>query len=277
MAYQSDDRFVMGFPSAKPNQQLPPPGYPVPMPVQPGAYPPPPPAGFNGGYPAPSGSKNYVSPSFNVWYDSRNYGQVDWAGPDEDNGKKFGRVMLVTMVTLIVSMCMVSFVIWFLFGMEIPEFHVANLAVSNLTVTDTLIVGNWDANVTVYNPNEDVKVSLEPVRASLFYKNSPLGMASVEPFNLQGKRVYNLGINLDNEKAVSVPILSEQMNADLKNGFLYVSLRISLGARFASSSIWRKETLRVFCEDLKVKLAPGGDSGKLSDDAQIQTECLIFT
>lgn len=274
MASPADNQFVMGYPTTKQNQEEPPPAPGYAMPYHPGAYPPhpPPPQPGYHGYMGPTASKTH----YNMWHRSKSYGPMGWGGPDDDNkGKKFGRVMLVTMVTLIVSMCMVSLVIWFLFGMEIPEFHASAMSVSNLSVNNTWIEGNWDGNVTVFNPNSDVTISFEPIRASIFYKNYPLGMSSVEPFYVQGLRLHNLPINLDNQRALSKPLLSEQMNEDRHKGFIYVSLRVSLGTKFSSSSIWRKETLRVFCEDLKINLAPEGGAGTLAEDAQ--TECLLFT
>ncbi|KAL3536037.1 hypothetical protein ACH5RR_004498 [Cinchona calisaya] len=311
-ASSSDSRFVMGYPSTNNNNNNnnnkyphpPVPGYALPM--QPGAYPPPQPpyngylgdaleskkygsSSFNVGanYPPPQQpyinayqggmveSKKYSTPSFNVWYNSRNYRPSGWSFREDDSGKKFGRVMLVTMVTLIVCMCMVSLVIWFLFGTESPEFNVASLAVSNLNVSESVITANWDVNVTVFNPNTDLKVNFTSVKASIFYKNYPLAMSAIEPFYLQGTHLHKFQIRLDNEKAMAKPLLVEEINRSQRGGVLYLSVRMSLGAKFQSNSIWRKETLRVFCDDLKLNFPPTGANGIMAED--LRTECLVFT
>lgn len=277
----SDSQFVMGYPSMNNNNNLHSQASPSPLTgyaqqlQQPGAYAPaqPPYHSYPGGT---LGSKNYNgSQSFNVWYNSRNYGSMG-LGPAEDEGsRKFGRVMLVTTVSLIISMCMVSLVIWFLFGTEIPEFTVGSFTVSNLNVTDSMITANWDVNVTVFNPNTDLKVNFSNVMAAIFYKNFPLSISAIEPCYLQGTRLHDFQIRLDNEKAIGKPRLVEEINKGKSGGILYLSARMSLGAKFQSNSVWRKETLRVFCENLKVSFAPTGGNGTLTGDSL--TDCLIFT
>nr|XP_027066751.1 uncharacterized protein LOC113692532 [Coffea arabica] len=274
----SDNRFVMGYPSMNNDgnkySQAPPP---VPGYVLQGAYPPPPPPqppyfGYPG---APTESKKHVSPSFNVWYNSRNYAPSGWALPEDDSSKRFGRVMLVTMVTLIVSMCMVSLVIWFLFGTQMPEFDVSSLAVSNLNGNDSVITANWDVNITVFKPDTDLRVDFDSVKASIFYKNYPLAAAAVEPFYSHGNRLLIIQIRMDNATAPGKPFLAGEIIENKNGGMMFVSVRLRMEAKFESGSVWRKETLRVFCEDLKINFSPAGGNGTLAEDSQ--TQCLIFT
>ncbi|KAL3532160.1 hypothetical protein ACH5RR_005681 [Cinchona calisaya] len=276
MASSSDKQYVMGYPSMNNMYSQPPPSPGYAMPCQPGAYPPPMQPPYNG-YPGMPESKKYFTPSFNVWYNSREYGPMGWE-PEEDNSssKGFGRLMLVTMVTLITSMCMVSLVIWFLFGTQVPEFHVASLSVSNFDMNDSMIAAKWDVNVTVFNSNRDLKVEFIPIKASVFYKNVPLALSAIEPFHLQGAHLHEFQIKMDNGKAIiSKPLMAEEINSGHSSGHLFVSVRLSLGAKFSTNSIWRKETLRVFCENLILNFASKGGNGTLAEDGQ--TECLIFT
>nr|XP_027070700.1 uncharacterized protein LOC113695754 [Coffea arabica] len=187
----SDNRFVMGYPSMNNDgnkySQAPPP--PVPGYVLQGAYPPPPPPqppyfGYPG---APTESKKQVSPSFNVWYNSRNYGPSGWALPEDDSSKRFGRVMLLGDLVPIRT--------------QIPEFDVSSLAVSNLNGNDSVITANWDVNITVFKPDTDLRVDFDSVKASIFYKNYPLAAAAVEPFYSHGNRLLSLQIRMDNATA----------------------------------------------------------------------------
>ncbi|KAL3839361.1 hypothetical protein ACJIZ3_023952 [Penstemon smallii] len=184
----------------------------------------------HGKYPASAAQINPYSPSFNQYY----YQQQPYKPlmlETNPGANSFGRMMLILMIVLVGSMCMMSLVMWFLFGTYIPEFQVVSLKVSNFSSTNTTLTGIWDAKLTVRNTNEETVIQFDRVRSSIYYGDVMLGISTLRPFEVEKKKRYDIDVNVTAEHTLNVdkmqssilPTLAE----DRSNGVVVFSLRLS--------------------------------------------------
>ncbi|KAL6521201.1 hypothetical protein OROGR_017770 [Orobanche gracilis] len=200
--------------------------------------------------------------------------------PEPNGGSSFGRVMLVLIAVLVASMCMMTIVMWLLFGTYIPEFEVQSLKISNFTVTNTTLTGEWDVDIAVSNMNKELAVSFDRVMSSVYYKEALLGISAVETFQVPQMQREEFNFTLlsaeqtdgDNNRLQSwvLPMLAH----DHSNGVVVFSLRLSLKANFTTPSmVYRQEDMRVLCENMQVMFSTATGEGKLSHG--LGTTCLI--
>ncbi|KAK4396598.1 hypothetical protein Sango_1496400 [Sesamum angolense] len=125
------------------------------------------------------GPQNPYSQPYNNYYYQQPYKPLV---PENGDDSSFGRVMLILMIILVGGMCMMSLAMWFLFGTNIPEFGVTSLKVSNFTVTDTNLTGEWNVDFSVHNTNRELAIHFDMITSSIFYKETLLGVSSLQPF-----------------------------------------------------------------------------------------------
>ncbi|KAL6559115.1 hypothetical protein OROHE_006484 [Orobanche hederae] len=200
--------------------------------------------------------------------------------PEPNGGSSFGRVMLVLMAVLVASMCMMTLVMWLMFGTYIPEFEVQSLKISNFTVTNTTLTGEWDVDISVSNMNKELDVCFDRVMSSVYYKEALLGISAVETFHVPQMQREEFNFTLlsaeqtagDNNRLQSwvLPMLAH----DHSNGVVVFSLRLALKANFTTPSmVYRQEDMRVLCENMQVMFSMVTGEGKLSHG--LGTTCLI--
>ncbi|KAL0338710.1 UNVERIFIED_CONTAM: hypothetical protein Sangu_1393100 [Sesamum angustifolium] len=125
------------------------------------------------------GPQNPYSQPYNNYYYQQPYKPLV---PENGDHSSFGRVMLILMIILVGGMCMMSLAMWFLFGTNIPEFGVTSLKVSNFTVTDTNLTGEWNVDFSVHNTNRELAIHFDMITSSIFYKETLLGFLHCRPF-----------------------------------------------------------------------------------------------
>lgn len=203
------------------------------------------------------------------------------------DSERFARLVLAMLVSVIISLSMVSLVLWVLFGVDLPLFEVGALSVSKFTVTKSAIKATWRANVTVTNPNSEFKLSDDLLNATILYNDHPLAMASILPVyqqvdddNGDGLQQASLFLKFD-EAMMSVYAREhfvEEVVKSQETGVLPVSLSIVVGSKFVSDENdrgWSQDTLKIYCGDLKILISSNGD-GHLAEESTGK-ECLTFT
>ncbi|KAI3471753.1 hypothetical protein Pfo_028406 [Paulownia fortunei] len=212
-----------------------------------------------------STSQNLYPQPYNDCYYQQHYKPLV---PESNNYTSFGRVMLILMIFLITSMCMMSLVMWFLFGTYIPEFEVSSLKVSNFTATNTTLTGIWDVDVAVSNTNKELAIHFDGVMSSIFYKDALLGISALQPFQVQQMQRSALNFSMPAEQTPNdhrlqnwvLPALSQ----DRSNGVVVFSLRLAMKANFTSPNmVYRQESLRVLCENMQISFSPTGEGTML--------------
>ncbi|XP_075500362.1 uncharacterized protein LOC142538948 [Primulina tabacum] len=214
------------------------------------------------------------SASFNGYYYQQSYLPMM---PEDNKRVSFGRVMLILMFVLVAGMSVMSLVMWYLFGTYIPQFEVSSLNVSNFNATNTALTGKWDASVVVSNANEKLEIHFDHIRSSIFYRQAMVGISILQPFLVQKKQNMGLNVSVPAEPVVSEDdfqrLVLPSLANDQKKGLAVFSLRLAFNADFASSDIvYRKEALRVYCDNLQVNFSSSGE-GALTPGSG--SECLM--
>lgn len=230
----------------------------------------------NGKYVNPGPPNPYPPPQpyINDYYYQQHYKPLV---PDPGSNSSFGRVMLILMIVLVASMCMMSLVMWFLFGTYIPEFEVVSLKVENFTATDTTLTGKWDVELSVSNTNKDLAVHFDRVMSSIFYREALLGISTLQPFQVDQMHQSLINFSMPAEQTPNdqklqgwvLPTLAQ----DRSNGMVVFSLRLAMKTNFTTNNVvYRQESLRVMCENIQVIFSPTGE-GTLSPG--LGSMCLI--
>ncbi|KAK6145742.1 hypothetical protein DH2020_022562 [Rehmannia glutinosa] len=295
MGTPSDDqrqKIVMGYPSldrynhqAQQMYPQPPPVYPVPYrpqnyastsshPFPQGYHDPSPMFQPDGKYMPSTSQKPYSPQPYNDYYYQQHYKPLV---PESNSNSSFGRVMLILMIVLVASMCMMSLVMWFLFGTYVPEFEVASIKVSNFTVTNTTLTGTWNVDVSVSNTNKELALCFDHVMSSIFYKESLLGISAVQPFHVPQMQRYDVNFSMPAENGQKDNKLQDwvlpTLSQDHSNGMVLFSLRLALKANFSTPKmVYRQQSLRVLCDNMQVMFSINGE-GTLSPG--LGNSCLI--
>ncbi|CAA0837806.1 Unknown protein [Striga hermonthica] len=195
-----------------------------------------------------------------------------------DSSSSFGRLMLILMAVLVTAMCMMTLVMWFLFGTYIPEFNVASLKVSNFTVSNVTLTGTWDVGVSVANTNKDLAISFDRVMSSIFYKEALLGISAVRPFQVGQMQHTEFNFSMPAEQNMEENKLQgwvlPTLEQDHGNGMVVFSLRLALKANFTTQNmVYRQENMRVMCENMQLIFSAATGNGTLSPG--MRTNCLI--
>ncbi|KAK4414777.1 hypothetical protein Salat_2584600 [Sesamum alatum] len=236
--------------------------YPIPA-----GYGPPPPQ-----YPMPLGynpSQHPYPQPYNDYYYQQSFKPV----VPENKDASFGKAMLILMIVLVGGMCMMSLVMWFLFGTNIPEFEVTSLKVSNLNAGDTNLTGVWDVDFSVDNTNKEFGIHFDKITSSIFYKETLLGVSSLQPFQVEKTQKSNINFSLSalNDAKIHSVVLP-QLAEDQSKGTVLFSLILSMKANFTTPSmVYRQDNLRVLCENMPVTFLNG--EGRLIEGWR--SSCLI--
>ncbi|PIN03302.1 hypothetical protein CDL12_24179 [Handroanthus impetiginosus] len=255
-------------------QHPPPPGYasssfPPPLGYDPSPFP------HDGKYMNPAAAQNPYPPRYNDFYYQQHYKPLV---TDTNQNSSFGRLMLILMIVFVASMCMMSLVMWFLFGTYIPEFEVSSIKISNFTTTNTSLSGIWKVDISVTNTNKELGINFDRIISSIFYRDAILGVSALQPFQVQKMQRFDLNYTMrveqmPNEQKLQswvLPSLENDVNA---NGAVLFSLKLAMRANFtASNVVYRQESLRVLCENMQVNFSPTGN-GTLSPG--LGNPCLI--
>ncbi|KZV28415.1 hydroxyproline-rich glycoprotein [Dorcoceras hygrometricum] len=261
---------VIGYPSmGRYHQTQMPPGYPVPMHTVAST------SSIRAQANYPIYATNPHSNSYNAYYYQDPYLPMI---PEPQKTTSFGRVMLVFAITIVAIMCTMSLVMWFLFGTYIPGFQIKSLNLSNFTATDTSFTGKWEANVTVSNLNEGLELEFSKATCSVFYREAIMGISLMQPFELKKRQAVDLDVRVPAAQTTGGAgdlqgLILPSLVHDQRNGIVVFSLRLAFHVNFVSSGVvYKQEVVRVYCENLKVKISGSGE-GTLAQD--FGSECLL--
>lgn len=269
------------------NNQSPPPqatsyppatGYPPPMgypPGQPG-YPPPGyhyPGYANGGYP------NYAYSSQAppvAYYNNRMYQP---ARQDGYNPAGFARGFVLGLFLLIFFLFTSNITMWLFLRPELPVFHLDGFSVSNFNASWPTLTADWEANITVRNPNSKIKVYSDQIHNIILYGEDKL-CTSVSPpiyLDIHQSTGDNLKLAANSTDAIMAgKLVVDKMAAERNKGTVNFNLRMGYWTTFKSGTWYvRKVILKVYCEQIKVAFVGASGNGKAS--AESLGDCLIVS
>lgn len=169
-------------------------------------------------------------------------------------------------------MTLSSIITWIILRPEIPVFRVDSFSVANFNISKANYSGNWDANVTVQNPNHKLNVNLERIQSFVDFKDNTLAMSYADPFFLDVEKSSQMRVKLTSsspDDPGNWAATEEKLGQERMTGTVSFSLRFFAWTTFRSGSWWtRRVVMRVFCEDLKLVFAgPAAANAVYSPDA----------
>ncbi|KAK7244822.1 hypothetical protein RIF29_39649 [Crotalaria pallida] len=154
-----------------------------------------------------------------------------------------------------------------------PIFTINSMYISNFTIDTKGLGANWDAKFTVVNANVS-SIYFRSIDFTLFYKQNPqdiLSYASSYPFYLDQDEFVKLHLNFtttgweDKQLLVDNQLVEEIGKDRDKDGSLSFGMQMKVQAIYYGET-WVSDVLMTpHCEDLKVLLLPGKDSGRLAN------------
>ncbi|KAI3746758.1 hypothetical protein L6452_09197 [Arctium lappa] len=223
------------------------------------------------GYPAPPASNGYPTTAYPYVPQPRpNQGTyLNVSGPyysdpyaTQQRATFIRRIFAIVIACVIITGTIV-FIMWLILRPQVPQFRVDTLTLSNFNLSsNSLISGNWDARLTVRNPNSKIVLYYDHIEAAVFYKSESISETTVPPF-VQGKK---------NETAVRATFASLSAYVDDRNGIsnerargtVNFNLRMVARVRFKAGAWWaRRRILKIYCPSLSVGVSANTSAGSL--------------
>ncbi|KAF7851917.1 hypothetical protein BT93_L1631 [Corymbia citriodora subsp. variegata] len=230
-------------------------GYPPP-------YAPPHSSGGGGGYP-------YGAPPPHVGYNPTNDPRYYPSQVPPRRNSGLAHAILVALLILVVSSCAISVITYVVLRPLIPEFHITAFSVTNFNISNSVLMGSWDANVTVDNKNEKLTAYFDRIQGYVYYDDPRNYISwSTEPsFSLETKTsgVLNVKMTMIEGEQPS-PSALEQMNEERRKGTVIFGLGFGLMGTFKSGWWWTSHFgMRVYCDSLGVGFVGASGTGSLRD------------
>ncbi|KAI3798004.1 hypothetical protein L1987_33270 [Smallanthus sonchifolius] len=176
----------------------------------------------------------------------------------------FLRRLFVAFIGCIIIIGTIIFIMWLVLRPQSPQFQLETLTLANFNVTsNSMISGNWNAGLTVRNPNSKITLYYDHIEAAVFYRSNSIAVTTLPPF-VQGKK---------NETSVRATFVSlseyfndpDEINRDRADGTVDFNLRMVARVRFKAGAWWtRRRILRIHCPNLSVNVSVSSTAGALT-------------
>ncbi|CAI9760887.1 unnamed protein product [Fraxinus pennsylvanica] len=192
----------------------------------------------------------------------------------------FARVMICLTVALIFGVCLLSLILWVIFGSDVPHFEVQTFSIPNFNFTQSTLKANWEAGLNLKNPNTKLDISFDQTESSLVYKNFILDTSSIDSFQVE--RTEEIHMDTDFFVPASDDIFYntaeapwvEDMIEERRKGSMVFEVRIITTATFMAGEFWRRQTtLEVACVELKVDFPAPTGGGTWNGDRK---DCMLY-
>ncbi|KAH0971756.1 hypothetical protein GBA52_023912 [Prunus armeniaca] len=175
--------------------------------------------------------------------------------------QSFARLVHVQRILLLALGTFTLLCVFMLTPTQNPKIQLDSLFMSKLNVSNMSLGANWDMAFTVENPNMVSWVQFDRIEGSILYKDNPLAIYSVEPFDLglKEQRLMRVKISttgLQDQPKMKVSDL-EEMNRQRKDGAVSLKMEMFAWATY-KKGWWGTEDvmMEAHCLDLRVGFLP---------------------
>ncbi|KAM3357382.1 hypothetical protein P3S68_020312 [Capsicum galapagoense] len=214
----------------------------------------------------------YPYPNNNISYD---VSRIEKFKALVDKSSCLRRYIMMLMVLLVMGIIVVSVVLWITYRKEEkPQFQVMALQVpTGIEITNTTILGNWQINGTMKNPNNGLELKFMYGKISISYDMNRLAEYEMEAFILKVKSSISLFYNMTTlpDIVLAKGILSDVERTRNSDGVLKFMVQLNLTYYCEDPGIsTKREKIRIYCNDVKVRFGHGPkDRGELIDAEKI--------
>ncbi|CAN4099025.1 unnamed protein product [Withania somnifera] len=196
------------------------------------------------------------------YYNNNNYPYPD---PYTAQRNTFLRRVIAILIASTIITGTILFIIWLVILPRIPEFQVDSLAVSNLSLSNSLITANWDLHFTAKNPNKKINLYYDEIAAAIFYESLSIADTTVPPFSMDKENETGQKVSFVASRAYVEKWAFEGMSKERgERGSVRFNVRMVAKVSFKAGG-WRarRRYLRVYCGDLSVGVSSNKSSGNL--------------
>ncbi|CAL9026308.1 unnamed protein product [Prunus brigantina] len=123
---------------------------------------------------------------------------------------------------------------------QTPKIQLDSLFMSKLNVSNTSLGANWDMAFTVENPNMVSWVQFDRIEGSILYKDNPIAIYSVKPFDLGLKEQRLMHVKISRTRLQDQPAMKvsdfEEYNRQQED--VAVSLKMEMFAWATYKKDW---------------------------------------
>jgi len=218
------------------------------------------------------------SNKYNPAYPSSN--KLPFPNTEHKPSNTFCCVVLCLMVALIFGAVLLSLLLWFLFGSDVPSFEIQMFSIPNFNFTDTKLKANWEVRLNIKNPNRKLDISFDQTEGSLVYKNFIVDTSLVDSFQVERREEMDMDTDFyapasdDTYYSTTEAPWVKDMLEERRKGSMVFEVRIIATATFMAGEFWRRQTtLKVVCVELKVDFPAPTGGGTWNGDKK---ECMLY-
>ncbi|KAB5552941.1 hypothetical protein DKX38_010252 [Salix brachista] len=168
---------------------------------------------------------------------------------------------------------------WLVLSPQLPVFHVDNFSVSNFNATLPTFTANWEANLTVRNPNTKLTIEFGELQNFVFYEEDYLlaSATAPRPFSLETRTsgVINAKLSANNKDNLVENWVLDKLAKERSNGSVSFNFRMLFWTTFRSGLWWKRHlSMKVLCEDIQVSFVGASGYGNIA--ANGGRDCLVF-
>lgn len=188
----------------------------------------------------------------------------------------FFQIVIICVVTIFVLSSLLSVVFWIVFQPRLPDFSVADIAVSGFNFPGNELSANWDVNVTVSNGNNKLGINYDLVKAAIDYEGEVLAIAALPPFYQEKQSSTTIPAHLVTASMFLSDFKSSQLKSDRNAGTVYVHILLLLNVQYKSTG-WstRWSTLRASCRNVLIEWASSGSNPAIGRSTS-PGHCLVY-
>lgn len=187
------------------------------------------------------------------------------------------RGFILCICVLLLGMTIVTIVMIMTHRTEVPRFKLNSLSVSNMNTTGAFS-GDWDAKVSVHNPNK-VKMYFNNFHVQMFYKDNQIGSSLGSGFELDHKEDRQVSLKASSTPSNPVYLEKsrlEEMGKERGSGSVTFSLHIgtitTYRSGYMSSRTWQMEAK---CKDVNLEFKKDANHG-VSNNGDKPIDCTVY-
>ncbi|CAH8341952.1 unnamed protein product [Eruca vesicaria subsp. sativa] len=222
-------------------------GYPYP-------YPPQQPAPPSNGYP----------PNPATAYPYQNHNPHPYHAPHPNPRAILFRRLFTAFTVFLLILGLILFIFFLVVRPQLPTVHITSLSVSNFTVSDNRLAGNWDLRLQFRNPNSKMSLRYEAVTCDLRYDRVSLAETRLQPFDLGTKEQAPVNGTLSVAGTYVDGRLVDSIGKERgSKGSVEFDLRVVSLVSFRYGVYRRRRYVTVYCDDVAVGVAGNSSSGNM--------------
>jgi len=205
-------------------------------------------AAYNGGYSQPYPTYPQPYPAYPAYQ-----------APPPYRARRFFAII----ITLAVIAGIAILITWLALRPQRPKFHVEDVTVSKLNVTNNELNATMKFNISARNPNKKIGIYYDEIAARTMYRGQKIGWNRLPGFYQGHKNTTVLIYPLSGDSLFLDPRVSSHLLGDRASGIVDMTVRVDAWVRFKVGS-WttRHHSMSVFC-DVSVDWK-GSATGRLS-------------